>query len=297
MGVLTKQKQPHANMSHLLPNTGAVDAAVLIPFLSHHSALFSSLSGTNMDAVISTLNLTRPIVSPLFISDACFDTLVLDLDIFHVACLKQTLSTCAGYAIVVFAAVLKLPLILNIVRHKSVDSLATSSVYLETTMYLAVLVYYYFLQSPLSTYGEKYVLLAQNLVICVLIWVYGKKSILFQLASTVGFGAVAFGMIYVLPPPLRPYLIVYSSFGAITSRVPQILLNFRNGHTGILSLASLGAAVAGASVRLLTVLQDVDDKMAVVGELLPLGLNIAILLQVVSYRESTRRHLAKEKKE
>jgi len=249
-----------------------------------------------MDSIREALNLTRPLLSPLVVSDACFDSLVLEWNVFDVACIKAALSKGAGYGIVVFSSVLKLPLIINIVRSQSVAGLSTLSVYLEATMYAAVLVYHRTLGSPFSTYGEKYALLAQNILISALIWIFGRKSMIFMIGSAVMLIGVLAAMIN-LPKYLSHFLILYSSTGAVVSRVPQITANFINGHTGVLSFATLLMAVVGAFVRLLTVIQEVDDTFAILGETLPLLLNLVILFQIQFYKESTKAYLMKLKKD
>ncbi|GBG26807.1 Mannose-P-dolichol utilization defect 1 protein [Hondaea fermentalgiana] len=249
-----------------------------------------------MEALRDALNLTRPLVSPLLISDGCFDSLVLDLNVADTLCLKETLSKVAGYGIIVMATVLKLPLILNILKARSVDGLSTTSVYLETSMYVAVLVYHAMLGSPFSTYGEKYVLLAQNMVIVGLIVYYGRKGGAFALASAAGLAVVTVGMLS-LPPEMRPLLILYSSGGAVFARSPQIYANFVNGHTGVLALSTLAVSVGGGLVRLLTVIQEVGEPVAILGEISPLFFNSIILAQIIWYRKSTAEHFAKYKRE
>mmetsp|Transcript_8059 Transcript_8059/g.14850 ORF Transcript_8059/g.14850 Transcript_8059/m.14850 type:complete len:254 (+) Transcript_8059:153-914(+) len=247
-------------------------------------------------ALESAAMAVQPLVSPLLISDECFNTLVLQLDVLDFACLRQTLSTVAGYGVVLFACVLKLPLILNIWRTKGADGLSAVAVYIECTMYSAVLVFYTSLGSPLSTYGEKYALLGQDFIVVLLMWYYTRTSVPKMLFITLVYIAIVTGMSS-LPFELKPYLIGYSSMGAIISRVPQIVTNARNGHTGVLSLGSLAAAVSGAVVRLLTILQDVKDPTAIFGEVLPLSLNSMILMQVIWYQSATKQHFAKAKKE
>mmetsp|Transcript_4366 Transcript_4366/g.6489 ORF Transcript_4366/g.6489 Transcript_4366/m.6489 type:complete len:251 (+) Transcript_4366:91-843(+) len=237
----------------------------------------------------------RGYVSPLLISDTCFDRLLLDLDLLHVECLKATVSKVAGYGILVFSSVLKLPLILNILASKSVSGLSASSIYLEATMYAASLVYHYYLGSPFSTYGEKYVLLLQNSAIATMIWYFTKKP-LWYCFMCVG---ILVGSIYamlILPAAFRHYLILYCTFGAFFSRVPQIAINFKNGHTGVLSPLTLFMGVFGALVRLLTVIQEVDDIYAIVGEALPLSLNVIILLQIIFYRNKTKQFFEDKRK-
>jgi mannose-P-dolichol utilization defect protein 1 len=247
-----------------------------------------------MAGLVALLNETRPLLSPWLVSDACFDSLVLRWNVLDVACIKLALSKAAGYGIVVFSSVLKVPLILNIARSRSVAGLSTAAVYVETTMYLAVLAYHLAIGSPFSTYGEKYGLVAQNLLITALLWRYGSKSLAFCLLSLAGLaGVLAVIAAAAGDPAHRHALILYSSAGAVVSRVPQIYINWSNGHTGVLSLGTLFAAVLGGAVRLLTVLNEVDDLFAVGGEVVPLLLNVVILAQIVVYGSATKAHMDK----
>lgn len=242
-------------------------------------------------------NTARSVVSPLFISDQCYDTLVMELNVFDKECLLSTLSTCAGLGIVVLSLLLKLPIANNMYLAKSADGLSLTSLYLETSMYLSVLCYFFMLEppAPFSTYGEKYSLMAGNFLLASLAWTYSGKGWLFRIASVAGLVACFF-LFTNLPPDMRKYLIYYSSSGALLARTPQIMMNFRNGHTGVLSLGSLVAAISGAVVRVLTVLKQVPDFLAAAGELLPLSLNIVILIQVILYRQATKDHFAKLEK-
>lgn len=241
------------------------------------------------------LDAIRPLVSPLFISDGCFDSLLVHWNHRDIECLKQTISKVAGYGIIALASILKLPLIINIVKAGSTVGLATSSIYLEISMYASNLVYNIFIESPISTYGELYVILAQNLFISMLIWKFNSKSIMFCLGSVIGFVLMVLGFL-ALPKEYWPSLMLYSTVCACASRLPQIITNFQNGHTGVLSLITLLLGVAGAFVRLLTLLQEVNDIFAVVGTLLPLVLNSIILLQIIYYHARTKAHFINNKK-
>lgn len=85
----------------------------------------------------------------LVINQQCFDSLYGELNYKDVECLKMVLSKLAGYGIVGGAGLLKVPIIINILRNKSATGLSSSSLYLETSLYICNLVYCYFQQLPI----------------------------------------------------------------------------------------------------------------------------------------------------
>ena len=75
-----------------------------------------------------------------------------------------------SWAIVVGAAVVKLPQIINILRAGTARGMNLSSIYLETVATLAGTVYNLLIGNPFRTYGETALILVQNIVIVLLAW-------------------------------------------------------------------------------------------------------------------------------
>jgi len=156
-------------------------------------------------------------------------------------------------------------------------------------MYLASLVFHVRNGSPVSTYGEKYTLLAQNLVITALAWRLGQRSAQHRLLAS---AAAALAVAAMVAAPEPAWLAGAAVACAMAARVPQLVANARNGHTGVLSVGSQAVAVAGAAVRAATVAFEVANPAALASELLPLMLNLGLLAQLVAMRGATRAHFA-----
>lgn len=102
-------------------------------------------------------------------------------------------SLVVSYAIIVGAAVVKLPQIFNVLRAGTAKGLSLPAVYLETVATLAGTIYNVLSGNPFRTYGETALILVQNLVIVVLIWSTTAKPssgyVMFVTSAFVGIGA------------------------------------------------------------------------------------------------------------
>jgi mannose-P-dolichol utilization defect protein 1 len=237
-----------------------------------------------------------PFPLSLVLTPKCFDVFFLHQDFLHAECLKQTLSKLSGYGIVAASSLLKLPIVLNILKAGSTTGLSESSILIETSVFISSFSQAIIKGHPFSTWGELVMISIQNLIILTLMAFYNKSSVLrslLVLGLIVGFAA----MCLQVPKEFANFLVYYSMMAAVASRVPQILSNFRNGHTGVLSPITVCLQLVGVSVRLVTVLVETKDMASVSAYLLSLSLNGVILLQVFWYRQATRKVLgAKEQK-
>jgi len=82
----------------------------------------------------------------------------------------------------------------------------------------------------------------------------------------------------------------------LMSRVPQIIQNIQNGHTGILSMITLTMNALGSLARIFTTFQVATgvDNSALLVYSLSFGLNFTLLIQCIIYREGTKQALAKK---
>ena len=67
----------------------------------------------------------------------------------------------------------------------------------------------------------------------------------------------------------------------LVGRLPQILLNFRQGHAGQLAFVTYLLNVAGSGARTFTILQEVDDKLALTSGISGFVQNAILLAQIV----------------
>merc|ERR1712039_1115198 len=95
------------------------------------------------------------------------------------------------------------------------------------------------------------------------------------------------GYLGLLPPALLPALgLVQSSLGAI-ARVPQIILNFKQKHTGNQSVITWGLSLGGNTVRIITTAASIDDFIALLGYIVAFTLNGALVFQILVFRKNT----------
>jgi uncharacterized protein with PQ loop repeat len=82
------------------------------------------------------------------------------------------LTRIVSYAIIVGAAVVKLPQIFNVLKASSAKGLNINSIYIETVATLAGTAYNILIGNPFRTYGETALILLQNIFIVMLVWSY-----------------------------------------------------------------------------------------------------------------------------
>ena len=105
------------------------------------------------------------------IGDKCYRTFFMEGDFLDVPCLKYSVSKALGYGI-------KMPQIIKIMKNRDVTGINAVSFYMECAAFLPSIVYNVLKHYPISTYGENVVILAQNIFLVLLYWMYVAFSIL-----------------------------------------------------------------------------------------------------------------------
>ncbi|KAB2082706.1 hypothetical protein F383_02786 [Gossypium arboreum] len=209
-------------------------------------------------------------------------------------CLLPLISKLLGYAIVAASTTVKLPQILKIVNHKSVRGLSLIAFELEVVGYTIALAYCLHNGLPFSAYGELVFLLIQALILVAVIYYYSKPVGITTWIRALLYCAVA---PTILAGQIDPILFeaLYASQHAIFffARVPQIWKNFSNKSTGELSFLTCLMNVAGSLVRVFTSLQEKAPTMVLLGSVLGIATNGAVLSQIILYWNS---QVPKEKK-
>jgi len=196
-------------------------------------------------------------------------------------CAKFLISKLLGYGIVVGSAGVKMPQVYNIMKAGSVEGLSGPSVIIEWAASVASFSYFMALGYPFSTWGENFFLFFQNGAIAALYlrFTAGLGSARFWL--TAALSAVLGIVLYtralpdiVLSPAvcesvrLRRCTITCTDVAGslpvvlmLFGRLPQILQNARQGHTGTLSIITYSLNFLGGLARIFTVLQELDDPL------------------------------------
>ena len=209
--------------------------------------------------------------------------------------LKQLAASLLGFAIIAGSFGLKLPQMFKIVSSKSVSGLSPLSFYLDAAVFAISAVYNVLQGNEFSTYGESAVILVQNLVLVAMLWAYAQPRISSaEIATVLLAGAALIGGMLVLPPEHRWILPIATIPSACAARIPQMVSNFANGHTGQLALITYALNFLGSLARVFTTMAKVNDPLLVLGFVVGAVLNGVILLQILAYWSNTSKVMAAE---
>jgi mannose-P-dolichol utilization defect protein 1 len=212
-------------------------------------------------------------------------TLSTPLEILDPPCLKFCVSKTLGYGIVAGSAGVKLPQLVAIYRAGGVSGLSGTSIVVEMASLVCSFAYYLALGYPFSTWGENIFLFFGQIVMTAF-YFHFTSGVLSAKAVATALPLIALGSaLYTrsvppiqLPPALCEKLplpncvltceqlagglpMVLMLFG----RLPQIVQNLKQGHTGQLSLITYLLNTAGGAARVFTVMQRVrgsDPRLA-----------------------------------
>ncbi|KYK57556.1 polyketide synthase [Drechmeria coniospora] len=234
--------------------------------------------------------ITRNLPAPLrnlgvsIIGEHCYQTLLLDVHLDDVECLKLGISKGLGIGIIAASSVVKVPQILKLVHSQSAEGISFLAYLLETSAYLITLAYNVRNGFPFSTFGETVLILGQNVIISVLVLNYTGRSSVAAVLLAVLFGsaAVLFSQSF-LDMRTLSFLQAGAGLLGVASKLPQILAIYQQGGTGQLSAFAVFNYLAGSLSRIFTTLQEVDDKLILYGFISGFVLNAVLAMQMVYY--------------
>ncbi|KAK8791946.1 hypothetical protein WA158_005323 [Blastocystis sp. Blastoise] len=235
----------------------------------------------------------------MIIGENCYNTFVNEGDLLDKECLKITLSKGLGYGIVVASAILKMPQIIKILSSKTVTGLNVMSFYLECFSFLPSVVYNYINNYPFSTYGESVIILIQNIFLVFLFWKFASKKSKVSIMSKLCFllGLPFFGYFLMNIPKEYQYMMpIMGTVAAVAARVPQIITNHKQHHTGQLSLITWLLTLAGNVARIFTILTELDDTIMVICTISSTVCNVILVLQILIYWKNTNKVTKKSHK-
>lgn len=211
-----------------------------------------------------------------------------------VPCLVALVMKALGIFIIAGACLNKAPVILNILKNKSVGGMSASAAYGETIMYANSAFYSVLQGNPFTAYGETLILTFQSIVVCLLCWVYTvpKIGILHKIVATVVFALYLGGVFGVLTPDYYYVLMSVNLPVLIFSRGSQIHTFFKCKHTGTQSLITTGMNTVGSGIRILTTISEIGfDIPMLSGYVISLVLNFILIGQFLMYKEKTNEYL------
>ncbi|KAI0806156.1 hypothetical protein BC629DRAFT_1282886 [Irpex lacteus] len=223
------------------------------------------------------------------VGEKCYVSLVENLNVSDVDCLKYAVSKGLGIGIVVGGSIMKVPQLLLIISAKSARGLSLSAYVLETLAYAITLAYSYRNNFPFSTYGENLFLTIQNVIITLLIIYYPTSRLTRtpntapQLALAAALTAVSGVALYAVPLSALAALQMATIPLSLFSKIPQIRQNARARSTGQLSAFAVISQIVGCLARLFTTAAEVGDILLASGYALALALNVVLGFQMWTY--------------
>ncbi len=209
-------------------------------------------------------------------------------DFANVACLKVALSKAIGIALVAGSCMLKLPQIYNI-SGGDTTGLSLATFIMEVVGYSVFVVYNIEKGFSFTTWGENFFLLIQSVIIVFMLVAYRK---LWGLRTWAGLGVYVAGLAFVLSGEMEarfgPFALGYVTVTSNmilfpVSRGAQILKNYNESGTGQLSAITTFLAAVGPVLRMLTILQEVDDGFVLFGCVAAVITNNILFGQILFY--------------
>ena len=150
--------------------------------------------------------------------------------------------------------------------------------------------YHVLLAHPFNSWGEMFLISVQCGIQCILFWTLsGAVSIPSRVFGSVVFAGVC---AYILQGGLP--VEYYSLLGfcpivlSVWSRLPQIALNIRQGHTGQLALITFALSGLGNLARVFTTIkQTPDDRITLLSMMVSAALNFTLVAQIFMYWSAT----------
>lgn len=210
-----------------------------------------------------------------------------DGSIVYDALVKFLISSCLSYGVVFGASILKVPQILRVWRNQSAEGIANVSNYVELLSYVISTSWGVVQGLDFRDFGENIFIFAQLLILALMVAKMQKKvpqAVAVLVAEMLLFGLCCRGL---LPRAVHASLLSGQILLNICSRVPQILLNYRTGATGQLSLLTFLLAFGGGVARVFTTALNVPSekgKAIILTQFLVAAiLNAVVIAQILYY--------------
>jgi len=228
------------------------------------------------------------------LTDECVTVYLDDFDILNLDCAKATVSKALGLAIIAGSIGVKLPQIMSILKAKSAEGLSFTSVAMELLPCATMIAYSYANGFPFSAWGDSLFMALQTMVIAFLILSYGGQSsmgILFcsAYASLLFFltqGFLSIDTLGLLQMSNVPILVV--------SRLIQAMTNYKNKHTGMMSLVTTVLMFLGGLARIFTSIQETNDPIMIINFSSGAFMSFILLCQFGLYAENTKKLTKKD---
>jgi mannose-P-dolichol utilization defect protein 1 len=205
------------------------------------------------------------------------------------ALMKDVVSPLLGYGIMAGAVFLQVPQIVACYRAKSVQGLSATSIYASLLAPMTYTIYSIRQGNEWHTWAENVVLVAQNMVLIVMVWMYSTPKVPHSTKSMVCSFIVGLAVMSYSVPDSHQYLLPLMNIPfLLSSRIPQIMENFKNGSTGTLSPIPLSLVVLGALARIFTTIQSIGMKWSIISTYMTSSsLALITVVQIFYYKDSS----------
>eukprot|EP01053_Blabericola_migrator_P004948 Blabericola_migrator_1__4947@NODE_257_length_10777_cov_171_650047_g215_i0_p5_GENE_NODE_257_length_10777_cov_171_650047_g215_i0NODE_257_length_10777_cov_171_650047_g215_i0_p5_ORF_typecomplete_len254_score32_90PQloop/PF04193_14/1e07PQloop/PF04193_14/3_1e10MtN3_slv/PF03083_16/0_00066MtN3_slv/PF03083_16/1_4ER_lumen_recept/PF00810_18/0_38_NODE_257_length_10777_cov_171_650047_g215_i025503311 len=212
--------------------------------------------------------------------------------------LKQVVLTGLNTGLLLGGIAVQLPQIYKILANKSVAGLSEISWVVQVFSTGAYVAFNYILGYPFMTWGDAFFAVLEYCIIVGCCWVYAPpadarlRQLRMAYCAT-GLILTVMTLTKIMPGWLVTVLGIAPMPMVIAGRLPQIMLNHQQKHTGQLSVESLAMQVAGNSARIISTLVMVPDLVVLMSHVVAMIFNGIPLVQVLMYWENTQKFLKK----
>ena len=198
--------------------------------------------------------------------------------------IQHKIAIFLGYVMGSIAIALYLPIIVNILRIKSVEGISVATWISSLASFSLALIYPIKKKFALSTYVELIALHLQSFFIVGLICVYKNLLKEFFIGSFAFISCVSILIISPISPRLLSSIQIVRLILDGYSLLPQIILNFKTKSFKYSEITALLSAF-GNGLRVITTLELVKDPLILTGYVIGLLSNIILLSQFIYFKK------------
>ncbi|KAF8820219.1 PQ loop repeat-containing protein [Cardiosporidium cionae] len=212
---------------------------------------------------------------------------------FSGVCLSMLFNLFLNTGVMVASAFVKLPQILKIFLARSVTGIAEPTYYLEVAYTFIYVGYNVSRGNAFGVWGESAFVAVQNVTLLMLFWSFSKPDqSKIPYSRRVSFVSALIVFCYIVkrqlvPPIIIPLLGILPIPLSISSILPQIIKNFKQGHTGQISLVTITIQLMGNIVRIYTSKVQANDLLLMTYFCFGATLKGILFSQVCLYQKAT----------
>jgi mannose-P-dolichol utilization defect protein 1 len=213
---------------------------------------------------------------------------------FENECTSYLISKMLSIIIVVFSFTNKLPQIIYMYKSKQINGLSSMSVYLDIFSVLCAALYPFHKGYPFLAYGERLIVLIENIIIFFLAWKYDLNQSSDR--ENLSFTIIVCSFLFVcykgtLDENAWKMVGLAKTLFSMTSKISQILKSCKENTTGPLSTITYGLNMISNIARIYTSFKETKDSILISGYVVSLILNFAVFLQIIYYNRPLKKDI------